>query len=236
MTTRRDFLRSVGALGGVPLLSSLGIATEALAQGTAGEYERKPLPFLPEALEPHLDARTLRIHHLKYYGRHVVALNRTLKKLHEARDSADYGDIQALSRELALHAGGYVNHVIYFDGMAPVNRGGGQKPVGELGERIAKDFGSFEKFKAHFTAAAVDLESNGWVVLGYHPIIDRLLVMQMIDENELNTLGLVPLVMIDMWEHAYFLKYQYKRDEYVKAWWNVVYWKDAARRYVIAAV
>ncbi len=248
MTTRRDFLKSAALFGGFPMLSSLSLAAGAagstrragvLAQddeaGTT-EYKLPPLPYLPEALEPHIDGRTMRIHHLKTHASYVIGLNRTLKKLQEARDKNDFSDVQPLSRALAFHAGGYVNHIIYFNNMAPVGRGGGEEPTGELADRITADFGSLDKLKAHLSAAALKVEGNGWGVLGYHLVLKRLLVTQMMNQQNLNPIGLVPLLLIDVWEHAYYLKYQNKRNEYIKAWWNVVNWADAAKRYKIATV
>ena len=108
------------------------------------------------------------------------------------------------------------------------------KPAGELAQRIDRDFGSYEKLKTQFTAAALNIEGNGWAVLAFSPgLLNRLFIMQITQEQNLAALGMIPLVMIDMWEHAYYLKYQYKRDAYVAAWWNVVYWKNAERRFVV---
>ena len=194
------------------------------------------LPYLSEALEPHLDGRTVRINHMKHHALHVVRLNDALRELRAARDTNDYSNIQSLTREMTVHAAGHINHTCYFGSMAPVGRGGGTKPAGALAQRIDRDFGSYAKFKAQFTAAALSLNGNGWAVLAYNPdLLDRLLVMQITENHNLAAVGMIPLLMIDMWEHAYYLKFQYKRDEYVVAWWNVVYWKNAAKRYVIMA-
>ncbi len=237
MTNRREFLKGAASFGGAPMLSSLGLADMLLAQGAESEPSRitlPPLPYMSELLEPHLDGRTLRIHHMKHHALHVIELNRVLGRLREAREKSDYADVQELSRALAVHAGGHLNHTIYFSSMAPLGRGGGEEPKGALAERITRDFGSYEQFKAHFTAAALSVQGNGWAVLAYHPLLDRLLISVVSEDQNLVPLGLVPLLMIDMWEHAYYLKYQNKRREYVKAWWNIVYWKDAAKRYATA--
>lgn len=243
MTTRREFIKSAAVLAGtgagLPALTSLGLPGALPADETEGgvpEFKLPSLPYLPEALEPHLDGRTLRIHHMKQHALHVIGLNKALKQLHEAREKNDFTNIQAQTRAMTVHAAGHINHTCYFAGMAPVGRGGGTKPVGEFAQRIDRDFGSYEKFKAQFTAAALSIDGNGWAVLAYNPEpLDRLFILQLTQEQDCASLGMIPLVMIDMWEHAYYLKYQYKRDEYVAAWWNVVYWKDAAKRYVIMA-
>ncbi len=239
MTTRREFIKSAAALGGLPILSSLCQPGAVLTDQSAGgvpEYKLPPLPFLSEALEPHLDGRTLRIHHMKHHALHVVRLNEALRQLHAARETNDFTNIQSLTRAMTVHAAGHINHTCYFAGMAPVGRGGGTKPAGELAQRIDRDFGSYEKFKTQFTAAALNIEGNGWAVLAYSPgLLNRLFIMQITQEQNLAALDMIPLVMIDMWEHAYYLKFQYKRDEYVAEWWKVVCWKDAAKRYVIMA-
>ncbi len=239
MTTRREFLKSAAVFGGLPALTSLGLQGALFAdepEGGVPEFKLPPLPYLPEALEPHLDGRTMRIHHMKHHALHVVRLNAALRQLQTAREKNDFANIQALTRAMTVHAAGHINHTCYFASMAPVGRGGGTKPAGELARRIDRDFGSYEKFKAHFTAAALSIDGNGWAVLAYNPEpLDRLFIMQLTQEQNLAALGMFPVVMIDMWEHAYYLKFQYKRDEYVAAWWNVVYWKNAAKRYVIMA-
>ncbi len=239
MTTRREFIKSAAILGGLPTLTSLGLSGALLADETEGgvpEFKLPPLPYLAEILEPHIDGRTMRIHHLRHHALHVERLNEALRKLHAARETNDFANIQSLTRAMTVHAAGHINHTCYFASMAPVGRGGGTKPAGELALRINRDFGSYEKFKTQFTAAALRLDGNGWAVLAYNPEpLDQLFIMQLTQNQDLSALGMIPLVMIDMWEHAYYLKHQDKRDKYVAAWWNVVYWKSAAKRYVIMA-
>ena len=238
MTTRRDFMKGATALGGLPLLSMLGLVDVTLAETdeqSLEEIKQPPLPYLPEVLEPHLDGRTMRIHYHKHHAAHVIALNRALRALREAREKNDFSRINSLSSDLTVHAAGHLNHVIYFSGMAPIRNGGGQEPVGGLADRIKKEFGSYQKFKAHFTAAALGLAGNGWAVLGYHPMLDRLLITQVSQEQNTCVLGLVPLMMIDMWEHAYYLQFQTKREDYIKAWWQGAHWTQALRRFAIIA-
>ncbi len=239
MTTRREFIKSAAALGGLPALTSLGLHRALLADESEGglpEFKLPPLPFLSEALVPHLDGRTLRIHHMKHHALHVIGLNQALRRLHEVRETSDFTSIQSLTRAMTFHAAGHINHTCYFAGMAPVGRGGGTEPAGELAQRIDRDFGSYQKFQAQFTAAALSIDGNGWAVLAYNPEpLDRLFILQLTQEQDCASLGMIPIVMMDMWEHAYYLKYQYKRDAYVAAWWKLVYWKEAAKRYVIMA-
>lgn len=239
MPSRREFLTSTALFGGLPALTTLGLTESLLAgdmPGAPTEYKLPKLPYPYEALEPYIDKKTMTIHHDKHHAGYTRGLNAALKKLAAARDKNDFGSIQPLSRALSFHAGGYVNHTIFWHNMAPAGSGGGGRPTGKLAGTIKSDFGGFEKFKAHFSAAAAKVEGNGWGVLGYHPLLKRLTVTQMMNQQDLNTVGLVPLLMLDVWEHAYYIKYQNRRKEYIENWWNVVNWSDVAQRYEAATV
>ncbi len=248
MSTRREFLNGMTAMGGLAAFGNLailpasslaaaqddqpgGAAPPAGSEGPPQEYELPPLPYGYDALEPHIDAQTMRIHHDKHHAGYTNGLNAALKKLQEARQSGDYGNIQHLSRLVAFHAGGYVNHIVFWNNMAPANQGGGGNPEGRLADALNREFGGIDQFKAHFSAAANAVEGNGWGVLGWHPVLKRLVIMTMMNQQDLITAGTTPLLMCDVWEHAYYLKYQNKRADYVKAWWNVVNWKDVGQRY-----
>lgn len=251
MSTRREFLGEVTALTGLTAAASLALLPDAIGPALAtaqeppggrrapqgdrvappSEYALPPLPYAYDALEPHIDAQTMRIHHGKHHAGYVAGLNAALKKLAEIRSTGDYSNIQQLSRLLAFHAGGYFNHIVFWNNMAPENKGGGGRAQGALGHAIARDFGGVKKFREHFTAAAASVEGNGWGVLGYHPALRRLVVMTMMNQQDLVTTGLVPLLMCDVWEHAYYLKYQNRRADYINAWWNVVNWENVQERY-----
>lgn len=240
MNTRREFLGALGLSGGLLLLpEQLGLAS-ALAMdrgeggGPPGQYELPPLPYDYEALEPHIDAQTMRIHHDLHHKGYTDGLNKALASLSAARESGDFGNIQNLSRLLAFHAGGYVNHNIFWNNMAPASKGGGGKPDGKLAADLQRDFGGFDKFQAHFTAAATAVEGNGWGVLAYHRDLRRLMVFAMLNQQMQVPVGTVPLLLCDVWEHAYYLKYQNRRADYIKVWWNVVNWKDVSERYYAA--
>jgi Fe-Mn family superoxide dismutase len=187
-----------------------------------------PLPYDYDALEPHIDAQTMRLHHDLHHKAYVDGLNAAEKKLAEMRDSGDFAAVQGVQRALAFHGSGHFNHCVFWENMSP--KGGG-KPKGDLGSRITKDFGSFEKFKAHFTQAAATVEGNGWSVLSWHPAAGHLLVLASMNHQNQGVHGAIPLLMLDVWEHAYYLKYQNKRAAYVEAWWNVVKWDDVAERF-----
>ena len=238
MSSRREFLSELTVLGGVGLLPGVGGLASAFGQPAGGapaappdEYPLTPLPYDYKALEPHIDEETMRIHHDKHFKVYTDGLNVTLKKLAEARAIGNFTDLQLLERLLAFHGGGYYNHIIFWNNMAPPDKGGGGRPSGKLAADIDKNFGGYDKFTMHFSNAAASVEGNGWGVLGYHPFLKRLVILSMMNQQNLTILGTIPLLMCDVWEHAYYLKYQNRRADYIKAWWNVVNWKDVESRY-----
>ncbi len=234
MANRREFLGGVSAMGGLALLGgneAFGDEGTAPTKDAPLEYKLPPLPYDYDALEPHIDAKTMRIHHDKHHAGYTRGLNKVISKLSASRDSGDFGKIQQLSRLLAFHAGRYFNHIIFWNNMAKAGYGGGGRPTGTLATQIKNDFGAFNKFQAHFNAATKAIEGNGWGVLAYHPALQRLVVMTMMNQQDLVTIGSVPLLMCDVWEHAYYISYQNRRGDYIKAWWNVVNWDNVAKRF-----
>lgn len=190
-----------------------------------------PLPYDYNALEPYIDEQTMRLHHDRHHQAYVDGLNRALEGLAKARETGDFAAVQQLSRLVAFHGGGHYNHTVFWNIMAPSGRGGGGEPQGTLREQIEKDFGSFDAFKKHFSAASVAVEGNGWGVLAWHPGLGALLVETMMNQQNLTIIGSYPILMLDVWEHAYYLKYQNRRADYVAAWWNVVNWEAVAQRF-----
>lgn len=198
------------------------------------KYELPPLPYAYDALEPHIDEQTMRLHHDKHHLGYVNGLNKALDKLAEARAAGDYGMVKHWSREAAFHGSGHLLHAIFWPNMAPAGNGGGGEPTGELAAQIGKDFGSFAQFKAQFSAAANAVEGSGWGLLVWEPAGGQLEVLQAEKHQNLTQWGVVPLLVLDVWEHAYYLNYQNNRGAYVEAWWNVVNWNDVAERFKAA--
>ncbi len=197
----------------------------------AGEYVLPPLPYAYDALVPHIDEQTMQIHHDKHHAGYVRGLNKAVAALKDARSSSDSSLIQHWERQLAFHGGGHVNHTLFWTGMAPAGSGGGGKPSGSLAEAINKSFGSFDAFQFQFKAAAGAVEGSGWGWLVYEPISSRLLVTQMENQQKMLFAGVVPLLGVDVWEHAYYLNYQNRRADYVTAFMNVINWSEIQRRY-----
>ncbi|HHY39493.1 MAG TPA: superoxide dismutase [Clostridia bacterium] len=192
-----------------------------------GGHTLPPLPYPYNALEPYISATTLRIHHDRHHASYVSGLNRAELAIAGARESGDFTLLKHWERELAFHGSGHILHGIYWTNMSP--RGGG-KPAGLLEEEINRAFGSFDAFRAQFSVAAEQVEASGWAILGWQPYWRRLEILTAEKHQNLTQWGIIPVLVIDSWEHAYYLDYQNRRGDYISAWWNVVNWVDADRR------
>lgn len=193
---------------------------------TGMPHELPPLDYPYESLEPHIDAQTMHLHHDIHHKAYVDGLNNAEAKLAEARANNDFALVKHWSREEAFHGSGHFLHAIFWKNMSP--NGGGQ-PSGALAEAINRDFGSFDAFKAQYIAAANAVEGSGWAVLACQPS-GKLVILQSEKHQNLTQWGVTPLLVLDVWEHAYYLKYQNKRAEYTKAFFNVINWADVASR------
>jgi superoxide dismutase, Fe-Mn family len=195
------------------------------------EYSLPELPFDPSALEPHLAARIVELHHDKHHAAYVTGANVALERLAEARESGRFADLVGLEKALAFNLGGHVLHTIYWTNLSP---DGGGRPEGELAAAIDEEFGSFDALRAHLSQATTLVHGSGWGLLTWEPLGGRLIVEQLEVHHQNTTLGGVPLLAIDAWEHAYYLQYENRRAEYVEAIWNVVDWTDVAGRFAAA--
>ncbi|MBE1877225.1 superoxide dismutase [Myceligenerans pegani] len=191
------------------------------------EYTLPDLSYDYGALEPHISAKVMELHHSKHHATYVKVANETLEKLAEARDKGDLGSINQLEKNLAFNLGGHVNHSAFWTNMSPE---GGGEPTGEIATAIDEHFGSYLKFKAHFTAVATTVQGSGWAILAWDSIGEKLVVVQLFDQQGNIPMGLTPIVLLDCWEHAYYLDYLNVRPDYIKAWWNIVNWADASER------
>lgn len=196
------------------------------------EYTLPDLDYDYSALEPHISGRIMELHHSKHHATYVKGANTALENFAAAReDGSIAGKVYQLSANLAFHLGGHTNHSIFWKNLSP---NGGDKPTGDLADAIDDQFGGFDKFQAHFTAAATTLQGSGWAILGYDTIGGNLVIQQLTDQSGNTSVGLVPIVMLDMWEHAFYLDYQNVKPDYVKAWWNIINWADAQERFANA--
>ena len=198
----------------------------------AKKYVLPELPYAYDALEPHISAEIMELHHSQHHQNYVNGANAALEKLEAARkDGSIAAVVTALSKDLAFNLGGHTNHSLFWENLGP---NGGGKPTGALAAAIDADFGSFEEFQKHFAAAALGLQGSGWAVLAYDKIGERLVIEQMTDQQGNLSIDLVPLLLLDMWEHAFYLQYKNVKADYVAAVWNVFNWDEVAARYAAA--
>jgi Fe-Mn family superoxide dismutase len=239
---RRDALGLMGTAAAGLLAGGLTNSTwaqsgEALAMpgwdGAKGEYVLPPLPYAYNALEPSIDEQTMRLHHDIHHAGYVRGMNKALVDLKSARAANDFAAIKAISRDLAFNGSGHVLHCIFWDNMTPTGAGG--TPSGDLGKALGDSFGSVDSFRAQFSAAAGAVEGSGWGILAWEPVGRNLVVLQAEKHQNLSVWGVTPLLVLDVWEHAYYLKYQNKRGDYIKAFWDVANWSDVARRLTACA-
>ncbi|RPF28681.1 MULTISPECIES: superoxide dismutase [Georgenia] len=190
-------------------------------------YTLPELPYDYSALEPHISGKIMELHHDKHHATYVDGANAALDKLAAARESGDLAAVNLYEKNLAFNLGGHINHTIFWNNLSPE---GGGEPDGEVAEAIKDSFGSFEGFKSHFTANATSIQGSGWSVLAYDSVSGRLVIFQMFDQQNNVPVGTLPLLQLDMWEHAFYLDYLNVKADYVKAFWNIVNWQDVAAR------
>ncbi|HYC56589.1 MAG TPA: superoxide dismutase [Candidatus Binatia bacterium] len=192
------------------------------------KYALPELPYDYSALEPHYSARLLELHHSKHHAAYVEGANTTLEKLEAAREKKDFSAINQLQKNLAFHLSGHVLHSLFWNNMSP--KGGGQ-PEGELSDCIRESFRSLDALQAQLSEAALNVQGSGWGALGWEPVGQSLVVEQIYDHQGNIGNGTVPLLVLDMWEHAYYLQYQNVKADWVKAFWKLVNWQDVAQRF-----
>jgi superoxide dismutase, Fe-Mn family len=195
------------------------------------EYTLPELGYDYAALEPNISGKIMQLHHDKHHQGYVTGANTALAKLAEARDAGDFANVNKLEKDLAFNLSGHVNHTIFWTNLSP---DGGDKPTGELAAAIDDNFGSFDKFVAHFTAAASGIQGSGWGALVWDSLGGKLLVQQYYDHQNNFTTGSVPLLLLDMWEHAFYLDYLNVKADYIKAFWNIANWANVQQRFADA--
>jgi Fe-Mn family superoxide dismutase len=235
--TRRQVLQSAAAGAAVLTLSPLSVRAQDKKEAKEAGFKLPPLPYAYDALEPHIDAETMKIHHDKHHAAYVANLNKALAGHPDLLGKEHVSDIlrnmdsvpKDIQPAVINNGGGHANHTMFWRIMGP--KGGGQ-PSGELAKAIDRDFGSFDKFQAKLSAAAATQFGSGWGWL----VLDKGKLDVHGDKNQDSPYmkGQSPIMGIDVWEHAYYLKYRNLRADYIKAWWNVVNWDAVAERYKAA--
>lgn len=191
-------------------------------------YELPELPYGYDALEPLLDRELLQLHHDAHHAAYVKGANDTLGKLEDARRSKKFEHIGQLEKNLAFNVSGHVLHSLLWKNLSPT---GGGEPSGTIGPALARDFGSEAAFKEQLTAAAASVQGSGWGALSWEPLGKRLLVEQVYDHQGNTGNSTVPILVVDMWEHAYYLQYRNKKAAWLEAFWQLVNWQDVAARF-----
>ena len=198
-------------------------------------FELMPLPYDYNALEPHIDEQTMKLHHDMHHNAYTGGLNAALESAPDLQSKSveeilsNIGSVpESIRGAVNFHGGGYDNHNIFWTTMGP---NGGGEPTGPLADAINSAFGSFAGFKEKFSPAAATVQGSGWAWLVYNPSSSAVEIKQMPNQTSPRTEGLIPLVGVDVWEHAYYLKYQNRRPEYIENWWNVINWDAVSERY-----
>ncbi len=191
-------------------------------------YTLPQLPYAYDALEPHLSAEALKLHHDKHHAAYVEGANEAMEKMSQARAKGEFAAINQLQKDLAFNLSGHFLHSLFWQNLSP---DGGGKPSGDLARAIGETFGSYAGFASQFEAAAAKLQGSGWVSLAWEPLGKQLMVEQVLDHQENIGNGALPILVLDMWEHSYYLQYQSRKAEWVTAFWELVNWEDVAQRY-----
>lgn len=230
---RIDFLKSGTIFGVSTILNNNSGFAQNLTNNNLdklvdlnGNFIQQALPYSENFLEPYMDAETLHLHYTFHHGGAIKAANTDLKKIKEAIDSNNLESVDYWTKKLSYHLSSHILHSIFWTNL-------GNKPTSpknELLKRIDKDFGSFDKLKSYLAQTSKNIDGNGWGILGYQPYTDKLTILQCENHEKLTQWGVIPLLVIDVWEHSYYLKYKNKRADFVDALFNIINWDNAAQR------
>ncbi len=230
---RRDFIKQAGlftalsAIGTtIPSALSIGNQKELFLNNT--EHKLPKLPYDFDALEPVIDAKTVEIHYTKHHQGYVNGLNKAEAKITDAMGRKDYSEIDYWTKKMAFTGAGNFLHTLYWNSMS---ENGGGKPKTSIMDRMKIDFGSFDNFKSYFSSVTAKVEGSGWGILAMKPETKQLIILQAENHQKLTTWDIVPIMALDVWEHAYYLKYQNHRKDYIKEWWNIVNWDNVEKNY-----
>ncbi len=230
---RKDFLITGSLTGASTLLSNSKAFAKNLIENDIdklvdanGNYFHQPLPYNENFLEPYMDAETVHLHHTFHHGGAVKAANKDMQMIKKAMDENNFETVDYWTKKLSYHFSSHVLHSIFWTNLTNKKT----DPSGNLLKRIEKDFGSYDKLKQYLAATSKNVDGNGWGILGYQPYSDKLTILQCENHEKLTQWGVIPLLVIDVWEHSYYLKYKNKRADFVDALFNIINWNNAAQR------
>ena len=234
---RNTFLQNTAILAGATLFPPNSTFSQHIAENgmdkltdSKGNFVQLPLPYSKSFLEPRMDEETLHLHFTYHHGGAVKGANGDLQKIKDSSASGDLGVVDLWTRKLAYHLSSHVLHTIFWTNLTNHQT----EPKNELARQINKDFGSFDNLKAYLAKISKSVEGSGWGILGYQPYVDKLTVLQCENHQKLTQWGVIPLLVIDVWEHAYYLKYKNRRAEFVDTLFDIINWDNVTERLVIA--
>ena len=230
---RKDFLKSGTLAGAATLLSTSNAFAQNLTNNPIdklvdanGNYIQQALPYSENFLEPYMDAETMHLHYTFHHGGAVKGANKDLQMIKKALDENNLETVDFWTKKLSYHFSSHILHSIFWTNLTNKKT----SPTGDLQKRIEKNFGSYDKLKSLMAATSKNVDGNGWGIVAYQPYSDSLTVLQCENHEKLTQWGAIPLLVIDVWEHAYYLKYKNKRTDFVDALFNIINWDNAALR------
>ncbi len=235
---RKQFLTASTILSTSAILPTQSVLAQNYANNgldkltdAAGNFLHLPLPYNKNFLEPFMDEETVYLHHTFHHGGAVKGANKDLQMIRKALDENNLETVDYWTKKLSYHFSSHVLHTIFWTNLTNKK----SEPTGDLLKRIEKDFGSYEKLKTYIAKTSKDVDGNGWGILGYQPYTDKLSIMQCENHEKLTQWGVIPLLVIDVWEHSYYLKYKNKRNDFVDAMMNIINWDNVAERLSVAS-
>jgi Fe-Mn family superoxide dismutase len=234
---RKDFIKNSMILSGATLLPPNNAFTAGLQQSGMdkltdenGNFALQPLPYAENFLEPNMDQETVHLHYTFHHGDAVKAANKDLQMIQKALDENSIETVDYWTKKLSYHLSSHILHTIFWTNLSNKR----SDPKGALLKQIEKDFGSYDKFKVLIAKTSKGVDGNGWGILGYHPATRKLTVMQCENHEKLTQWGVIPVLVIDVWEHSYYLKYRNRRAEFVDNLFSVLNWDNVAARFELA--
>jgi Fe-Mn family superoxide dismutase len=235
--TRKEFFQNSLILSGATILPTNGILAANNAQNgldklvdAQGNFVLQPLPYKENFLEPFMDEETVHLHHTFHHGGAVKAANKDLLMIRKALDDNNLETVDYWTKKLSYHFSSHILHSIFWTNLTNKK----QDPKGDLLKSIELNFGDFDKLKGYIAATSKNVDGNGWGILGYQPYSQKLTILQCENHEKLTQWGVIPLLVIDVWEHAYYLKYRNKRADFVDALFQLINWDNVAERFEVA--
>ena len=235
---RNEFLKGATIMGGASLLPSNNVFSQSLQQtgmdkltDKDGNFALQSLPYNENFLEPNMDQETVHLHYTFHHGDAVKAANKDLQMVKKAMDESNLETVDYWTKKLSYHLSSHILHTIFWTNLSNKKT----DPSGTLLKQIEKDFGTYDRLKSLIAKTSKGVDGNGWGILGYHPSTDKLTVLQCENHEKLTQWGVIPVLVIDVWEHSYYLKYRNRRAEFVDNLFPIINWDNVAERFNLAA-